>query len=91
MSELVITLEDAARSLPDLVERVHSNGEPALITKSGQALARLVPIPIGEQGAEDLIAFLRRWRVEHPEPDEQFTQAIKDSRRAIGHDGFLNA
>jgi hypothetical protein len=35
------------------------------------------------KSADDLITFLRRWRHEHPEPDEQFAHAIEDSRKLI--------
>jgi len=52
------------------VERVHAQGGAALLVKSGRPLARIVPVRTAEQGAEDLIAFLGRWRREHPEPDE---------------------
>jgi antitoxin (DNA-binding transcriptional repressor) of toxin-antitoxin stability system len=83
MSETVLTIEDAARCLPELVERIHTNGEAALIVKSGQPMARIVPIANGGNPKEDLIAFLRRWRIEHPEPDEQFADAIQDSRKSI--------
>jgi antitoxin (DNA-binding transcriptional repressor) of toxin-antitoxin stability system len=83
MNETVLTIEDAARCLPELVERVHARGETALLTKSGSPRARIIPVSAGEQGAEDLIAFLRRWRTEHPEPDEQFAEAIADSRRGV--------
>ena len=82
MSETVLTVEDAARCLSELVERVHTKGEAAVLVKSGRPLARIVPIPSQGQVAEDLIAFLRRWRIEHPEPDEQFAEVIQESRRA---------
>jgi antitoxin (DNA-binding transcriptional repressor) of toxin-antitoxin stability system len=84
MSETVLTIEEAARCLSDLVERIHANGEEAVLVKSGRPLARIVPVPTSQGHiAEDLIAFLRRWRIEHPEPDEQFAPAIEESRRAI--------
>jgi prevent-host-death family protein len=83
MSETVITLEDAARQLPDLVERVHASGEAALLVKAGRPLVRIVPVSPKEHAAEELVAFLRRWRLEHPEPDEQFAEAIADSRVTI--------
>ena len=83
MNETVLTIEDAARCLPDLVERVHATGKAALLVKSGRPLARIVPFPAREQSAEDLIAFLRRWRIEHPEPDEQLAKAIEESRSAV--------
>lgn len=81
MKETVLTPEEAARCLPDLVERIHATGEGALLVKSGQPLARIVAVPPQGQ-TNDLIAFLRRWRIEHPEPDEQFAEAIEESRKA---------
>jgi prevent-host-death family protein len=83
MHETVLTIDDAARTLPDLVERVHSRGESALLTKAGRPVARIVPVQVASQGVDDLIAFLRRWRAAHPEPDEGFGAAIEASRRAI--------
>jgi prevent-host-death family protein len=79
----MLTIEEAARCLSDLVERVHATGEVAVLMKSGRPLARIVPVPPTEPNAEDLLAFLRRWRIEHPEPDEQFAEAIEESRRAV--------
>jgi antitoxin (DNA-binding transcriptional repressor) of toxin-antitoxin stability system len=83
MSETVLTIEDAARCLPELVERVHARGEAAVLVKSGRPLVRIVPVPAAGQVAEDLIAFLRQWRIEHPEPDDQFAEAVGESRKAV--------
>jgi prevent-host-death family protein len=83
MSETVITLEDAARCFSDLVERVHATGEAALLVKSGRPFARIVAVPEQEKTVEELIAFLRQWRLEHPEPDDQFAEVIAESRRAV--------
>jgi prevent-host-death family protein len=83
MSETMLTIEEAARCLAEVVERVHETGEAALLVKSGRPFARIVPVSAQEPVGEDLIAFLRRWRSEHPEPDEQLAAAIEDSRRAI--------
>jgi antitoxin (DNA-binding transcriptional repressor) of toxin-antitoxin stability system len=83
MNETVLTLDEAARCLPELVERIHATGEPALLFKSGQAIARIEPVSAGTLPVDDLIAFLRRWRIEHPDPDEQFADAIEASRSAV--------
>ncbi len=83
MSETVLSIEDAANCLPDLVERVHAHGETALLVKAGRPLARIVPVLAQQQLGDDLIAFLRHWRIEHPEPDEQFADAIAESRKAV--------
>src|SRR5207245_4685555 len=80
MSDTVLTIEEAAHCLSDLVERIHANGEAAVLVKSGWPLARIVPVPSQGHIAEDLIAFLRRWRIEHPEPDGQFAPP---SRKAV--------
>ena len=44
MSETVLTIEEAARCLPDLVERIRANGEAAVLVKSGRPIARIVPV-----------------------------------------------
>ena len=80
MTETVVSIDDAARSLPDLVERLRARGEAAVLVRAGRPLAKIVPVPAV---AEDLVAFLRRWRVEYPEADEQFGQVIEESRRGI--------
>ncbi len=78
MSETVVTIEEAARCLPELVERLHASGEAATLMKSGRPFARIVPVPSHENGTQDLVAFLRGWRLSHPEPDDQLAQIIED-------------
>lgn len=79
----VMSLEDAAASLPALVERVHSKREAMVITRSGQPVVRVVPLPAPVDASEGIAAFLRRWRTEHPDPDEQFADAIAEVRRTM--------
>jgi len=83
MSETILTIEEAARCLSDLVERMHANGEAAVLVKSGRPLARIVPFRSPAPVVQDLIAFLGQWRLEHPEPDEQFAEVIQASRRIV--------
>jgi antitoxin (DNA-binding transcriptional repressor) of toxin-antitoxin stability system len=83
MTETTLTMADAASHLPELVERLRTNQEAAIITLSGQPVARIVPIPTPPQVPDDLASFLRRWRTEYPEPDEEFGQAIEESRRMV--------
>jgi prevent-host-death family protein len=83
MSESVLTIEDAARRLSDIVDHVRTSGESTVLVKSGEPVARIVPVVAHANGTADLIGFLRRWRVENPEPDEQFAEAIGESRRAV--------
>jgi antitoxin (DNA-binding transcriptional repressor) of toxin-antitoxin stability system len=83
MSETVLTIEEAASCLSELVERVHENGEAAVLVKCGRPLARIVPFRSQAPVVQDLIAFLRQWRTEHPEPDEQFAEIIQECRRIV--------
>jgi antitoxin (DNA-binding transcriptional repressor) of toxin-antitoxin stability system len=83
MIETTLSIEDAARCLPDLVDRLYTSGEAALLTRSGRPVARIVPVANGASKNDALVAFLRAWREEHPEPDEQFGDAIAESRRVI--------
>ncbi len=83
MSEAMVTVEDAAFRLADLVEMVSATGEPTVLTKAGRAVARIMPIvPSGKQ-SKDLIDFLRRWLAEYPAPDDQLADVIAESRRGI--------
>ena len=72
MSETVMTLEDAAVCLPELVEQVRAKREATVILRSGQPIVRIVPIAAAGEVPDDLLAFWRRWRSEYFEPDEQF-------------------
>ena len=83
MNESVMSIEDAAARLSEVVERVHTKGESAVLVKAGRPMARIVPVPPADVVADDLAAFLRRWRVEYPDPDEGFAAAIEESRRSI--------
>lgn len=76
MNANVLTVEDAARCLPDLVDRVHASGEPAVLVKAGKPIARIVSVPDRAGRTAELINFLPQWRIEYPEPDEQFGEAI---------------
>lgn len=76
----MLTIEDAARRLADIVEQVRSRGEAAVLLKSGHPVARIVPVGSAAR-SEDLIAFLGQWRLQYPEPDDQFAEAIQESRQ----------
>lgn len=83
MSEVMVTVEDAAFRFAELVEEVAIKREPALLIKAGRPVARIVPLAAPDKASGDLIAFLRRWRAEHPEPDDEFAQVIAESRRGV--------
>ena len=83
MSESMLTVEEAAAHLGELVERVYASREAAIIVKGGSAPARIVLVLSPGEAADDLSGFLRRWRSEYPDPDDQFAEAIDQSRQAI--------
>lgn len=79
----MVTVEQAAANLGELLERVHASRETAIIMKEGRALARITPLPAPAEASEDLVGFLRRWRLEHPDPDDQLAESIDLSREAV--------
>jgi prevent-host-death family protein len=83
MNEAIVTVEDAAFRLAELVDEVSARGGPAVLTKAGRPVARIVPITPASEPSGDLIDFLRRWRIEHPEPDSQLVEVIAESRRGV--------
>ena len=83
MSDPVVTIEDAASRLGEIVDRVHGNGEAVVIVRGGEPVVRIVPVGLPGGRSRDLISVLRVWRENHPEPDDQFAEVIEESRRAI--------
>jgi prevent-host-death family protein len=83
MSEFMITLEDAAASLGALVDRVAAGRETAVVVKAGRPVVRMIPVPTRKEASDELIGFLRHWRSEYPEPDEQLAQVIHETRQAM--------
>lgn len=79
----MVTVEDAAIRLAELVDEVSATGEPAVLTKAGRAVARLMPIGPSREPSEGLIDFLRDWRAEYPQPDDQLAEVIAESRRGV--------
>ena len=83
MSEAMVTVEDAAFRLAELVEEVSARREAAILTKAGRPVARIVPIAPSGEPSGDLVDFLRRWRAEYPEPDDRLAEVIAESRRGV--------
>lgn len=83
MSETIITVEHAATCLPELVERIHTGGQAAILVKGGQPMVRMVPIEPAGKPSNELTAFVREWRTKHPDPDDAFADAIQESRQGM--------
>jgi antitoxin (DNA-binding transcriptional repressor) of toxin-antitoxin stability system len=91
MSEAVVTVEDAAVRLAELVDHVSAKREATVILKAGRPVARIVPIPPPGEVSEDLIDSLRRWRTQYPESDEHLAEVIVEARRGVkpAHDAWM--
>lgn len=76
-----MTIEDAARRLNDVVDHVRAKGEPAILLRSGQPVARIVPVSPACEASDDLVAFLRSWRTRYPDPDDDFSDVVQESRQ----------
>ncbi|MCB1086341.1 MAG: hypothetical protein KDM63_04800 [Verrucomicrobiae bacterium] len=80
MSDRRMTVTDAARNLVDLVDRASKNGESTLLIRSGQTVARIVPVEeIGCSGSD----FAARWRgVRHLDSQdaEDFAAEVEKDR-----------
>lgn len=77
----MLTIEDASRNFADVVDRIQAKGEATILLKSGRPVARIVPVVSAGHVSEDLIAFLCRWREEHSEPDDEFSDIMLESRK----------
>jgi antitoxin (DNA-binding transcriptional repressor) of toxin-antitoxin stability system len=83
MNANIFTVDEAASCLPSLVDRVHASGEPALLIKAGKPVAQIMSVSDSAGSSADLMAFLHQWRIKYPEPDEQFGEAIEESRKSV--------
>jgi hypothetical protein len=83
MSESVLSVDDAAARLPELVEQAHTANGAAVIIRSGSRMVRIVPISGEPEASPDLVAYLRQWALDHPEPDEGFAEAVEFSRKTL--------
>ena len=76
-----MTIEDAAAHFPELVDRVHAQRQAAVILRSGRPVVRIVPVAAERDAPEDLLALMRRWQSEYPDPDEQLAEDIHYATR----------
>lgn len=75
-----MTVTEAARHFSDLVNRSYYRGESTLLTRSGVAVARIVPVGGSSILGRDLAA---KWReMKHLDPDDadDFAETIEKAR-----------
>lgn len=78
MGETIITVTDAARSLPDCVDRAHYQNETFVLMKDGVPFARLVPAGQPVCRGSDLAAVLASEEL----PDEEARAWNRDLKAA---------
>ncbi len=81
--ERKLSVTEAARNFSDLINRALYRGESALLTRSGQPVARIVPVVAEPLSIQE---FVRMWRdLPHLDPQdaEDFAREIEDSRNVL--------
>lgn len=78
-----LSVTEAARNFSDLINRTYYRGESALLTRSGQPVARIVPVVPERLTVRD---FVQMWKeIPHldPEDAEDFAKEVEASRAAL--------
>ena len=78
-----ISVTQAARNFSDLVNRAYYRGESAVLVRSGQPVARLVPITPEPINGEELADLWESMPHLTPDEAEKFAQDIEASREAL--------
>jgi antitoxin (DNA-binding transcriptional repressor) of toxin-antitoxin stability system len=82
MSERPVSITEAARELPELVEAARARHESTVLVKDGEAVARIVPFRRGITGRE----LAEIWpTLTHltPEDAERFEAELNEARRFL--------
>lgn len=83
MSEREMTVTDAARHFADLVNRTYYKGESTILIRSGEPVARMIPIGGSSVLGSD---FASKWsEMTHMDPDDadDFAESIETSRKNL--------
>jgi antitoxin (DNA-binding transcriptional repressor) of toxin-antitoxin stability system len=72
--EAHITDAEAARTFPEVVDRVRSHGDVFVVERAGQALCRIVPVSSPRRTVRDLVRLLESM----PRPDDAYLDAVED-------------
>jgi prevent-host-death family protein len=83
MTEIAITVSDAAKDLLGVLARVQTGQQSALLVQDGQPVARLIPVRAAAATCEELA---ERWSSQLRLPAEEarsFADDLEESRRLL--------
>jgi prevent-host-death family protein len=83
MTERTLTVAEAEREFAELIERVRREGESALLTKDGVAVARIVPVEPRPLTGAELAEIWKRLPHLSPEEADAFAADIEAGRRSL--------
>jgi len=83
MIERQITVTEASRNFADLVNRTYYQGQSTLLIRSGEAVARMIPIGGVSILGSDLVAKWETMAHLDSSDAEDFTKELEDSRKSL--------
>ena len=83
MTERTLTVAEAEREFAELIDRVHREGESALLTKNGVPVARIIPVPPRQLTGAELAEIWKQLPHLDPEDAEAFAADIEAGRRIL--------
>jgi antitoxin (DNA-binding transcriptional repressor) of toxin-antitoxin stability system len=68
---------DAAKTFPEVIERVRSHGEVFVVEREGEPICRIEPIVPARRTVRDLVRLLQST----PRPDDAYLDAVDEVAR----------
>jgi antitoxin (DNA-binding transcriptional repressor) of toxin-antitoxin stability system len=69
-----ISVSEAARTFPEMIERVCSQGDVFIVERAGEPLCRISPVAPPRRTVRDLVDLLSA----APRPDDAFLDAVEE-------------
>lgn len=70
-----VSVAEAARAFPEMIERVHSQGEVFIVEQGGEPMCRIAPVARARPTVRELFELLRL----APRPDEGWCDAVEEA------------
>lgn len=83
MSDRWMTVTEAARHFADLVNRTYYKGESTVLLRSGEPVAKMVPVGGSSLLGRDFAAKWRGMRHLEPKDAEDFAATIEEARSRL--------
>ena len=74
LMELHISAAEAARTFPDMIERVRAHHEVFVIERAGESICRIGPMAPPQRTVRDLVRLLQA----APRPDDGYLDAVEE-------------